>query len=372
MVMKHAKAKEKRTKTKKRGKGFRIFLLVWIVLLLALGAYAAKYVNGVLKEMQANSIAQIVTDRVAAMGDNEIDQYFTYNRDLESGDFSGRVREFFKNGSFTLKKVPNSDVYNIYNDCGQQILSAEIRKVESVNKLGIFNYGIMDFKGFTASEDKSLLTIEITVPNDYTVHVDGQHVQPTRISYAEGFKDGGNYVELPGESVYVLDHLTKWPELRITDGGRDVSFKMSEKITLGLEYEKCASLEAAGCDFDAIDFIQKWMKFMQNDLSGGRRGFNTLEKCFVKDSEQYKFAYAWATNVDITFVSDHVILDPAFTDESVSNVVKYNDNAVSFDGYIKFHIKVKGKEKPQTFNSTIYLIKYDDAWRVVNIRGKAK
>jgi hypothetical protein len=83
-------------------------------------------------------------------------------------------------------------------------------------------------------------------------------------------------------------------------------------------------------------------------------------------------ALEWATNVDITFVSDHVILNPAFTDEGVDNVIKYSDDAVSFDGHMKFHIKVKGKEKPQTFNSTIYLVKYEDAWRVVNIRSISK
>ena len=54
------------------------------------------------------------------------------------------------------------------------------------------------------------------------------------------------------------------------------------------------------------------------------------------------------------------------------DVIKYSDDAVSFDGHIKYHIKVKGKEKPQTFNSTIYLVKYEDAWRVVNIRSKTQ
>ena len=201
------------------------------------------------------------------------------------------------------------------------------------------------------------------------MHVGGKHIKADKISYAEGFKDAGRYVELPGESVYVLDHLTQWPDLRITDGGKDVPFEMAEKISLGLEYEQCASLEAAGCDFDAYDFNQKWMLFMQNDLSGGRRGFNTIEHYFVKDSDQYVKAYEWGTNVDITFVSDHVILNPAFTDEGVTNVVKYNDNAVSFDGHMKFHIKVKGREKVQTFNSTVYLVNYDGEWRVANIRG---
>ena len=366
--MKHAKVKET---TKKKSKGFRIFLLAWIVVLLGFGVYAVFYVNGTLKELQSNHVPQIITDRIAAMDDSEIDKLFSYNKDLESGDFAGRVREWFKSGAFTLKQVPNSDTYNIYNG-DRQVLSAEIHKEKAVNKLGIFNYGIMDFKGFTPTEEKELFHVEITVPNDYSVHVGGKQVQADKITYAEGFKDGGNYVELPGESVYVLNNLTQWPDLRITDGGKDVAFDMSSKISLGLDYEQCASLEAAGCDFDAVDFMQKWMKFMQNDLAGGRRGFNTLEQNFIKDSEQYNFAYAWATNVDITFVSDHVILSPAFTDEGVTNVVKYNDDAVSFDGHIKYHIRVKGKEKPQTFNSTVYLVKYEDAWRVVNIRGISK
>ena len=367
--MKHARVKEKQPRT--RSKAFRIFLLVWALILVAFGAYALTYVRGMLKEMQANSVTQIISDRVSAMDDTELAKYFGVNKDLDGEGGYDRIREFFRNGSFTLKKVPNTDTYNIYNN-DQQILSADIKKVKAVNKLGIFNYGIMEFQKFIPTEEKSFLDVEINVPNDYSVHVGGTHIHPTKISYAEGFKDAGNYVELPGESVYVLDHLTQWPDLRITDGGKDVSFEMARKISLGLDYDKADSLAAAGCDFDAVDFMQKWMRFMQNDLAGGRRGFNTLEPNFIKDSEQYNFAYAWATNVDITFVSDHVIMNPAFSDESVKNVVKYSDDAISFDGHIKYHIKVKGKEKPQTFNSTIYLVKYEDAWRVVNIRSISK
>ncbi|MBR5730986.1 MAG: hypothetical protein IKX89_03435, partial [Firmicutes bacterium] len=82
---------------------------------------------------------------------------------------------------------------------------------------------------------------------------------------------------------------------------------------------------------------------------------------------------AWATNVDITFVSDHTLKNPAFTDEAVTKVVKYNDDAISVDVYMRMHMRLKtGVDRNPTFNSTLYLVRYEGTWRVVNIRSNEK
>ena len=134
---KHVRPKEQKEKKEKKrsGKGFKWFLLVWILLFAAFGAYAMKYVNDTLKEMQANSLKQFISDAVVAMGDDEIDKYFEFNREIEAGNASPEetVREYFRGQSFKVKQVPRTDTYNVYNELDQLILSAEIIKKENVS-----------------------------------------------------------------------------------------------------------------------------------------------------------------------------------------------------------------------------------------------
>ena len=369
---KHFKAKEKPEK-RKGGKGFKIFLLVWILIFVAFGAYALKYVNDTLKEMQANSLKQFIGDAVAAMGDDEIDKYFDYNRELESGSPQERVREFFKSGNFKVKQVPRTNTYNVYNDMDQLVLSADIEKVENVSKLGIFNYNILKLNGFTASENKELMNVEITAPSSYYVKAGDRILTADSTSYPEGFKDAGQFVKLPGESTYVLSNLTQWPDLKIYDERGEYDYQRSAKIYMSNDYTKYNTLEAAGCDFDALEFVKKWMKFMQNDLTGGHRGFDVIKKDLLEGTDQYEKARAWGSNVDITFVSDHTLKNPPFSGDKISNVVKYNDEAISVDVYMQMHMRLKtGVDRNPTFNSTLYLVKYDGAWRVVNIRSNEK
>ena len=78
-------------------------------------------------------------------------------------------------------------------------------------------------------------------------------------------------------------------------------------------------------------------------------------------------ALAWANSVDITFTSGHVLGNPPFEDESVTNYMRFSDNCFSVDVHL---VKVmhldSGKTERDEMNATFYFVN-DGGWYVVDI-----
>ena len=355
---------------KKKSKGFRTFMFIWIALIVAFGAYALLYVRGILKEMQANTPSQFISDRLVAMSDEQIKSLFDFNGNIDEGNQTKNVKQFFKDGNYTVKQVMGTEDYNVYNG-ERKVLTVSLNKLRSVSKLALFNYNIYELGRISPSEEKELYHYEITAPSDCTVLVNGKETAPTSVAKLEYFSDASNYIDLPSQNSFMLDHLTKPADIKITRDGKELTYKKGEKITIDSGYDTFASLEEAGCDFDLIGFAENWSKYMTKDLTGKRYGFYTIAESLIEKSEMYQKAWNWATGIDITFVSVHTLAKPPFSEQTISNVVKYSDDAISADVHLVKHMLIRGTSKHDDKNdSTFYLIKQDGAWKVVNIRGK--
>ena len=364
--MKHAKKKVRF----KKGYGFRRFLIVWIILLLIIGAVALVTVNKMLKEMQANTVEGVIADTLSNMSDADINKYFEFNKDYDSGNSVENVRKFFSDGAYTVKQNRDTGIYNIYNG-DRQVLGVEIETVRKVNKYLIFNYNILKVKNIIPSESRELYHCEISAGSEYQISVNGKQIQPVSKDSPEGFLDASDYVEIPSGDRYILDHMSAQPEITITKNGQKVDFKYAEEIRFDVEYQKFDTLEAAGCDFDAMEFAKTWSYFMSADLGTPNNGYGfwTLAPYFIKDSEQYNKAWQWATAVDITFTWPHTFKNPPFTDERLTNVIKYSDDAYSVDVHFVKHmvLNANGNNLDDTMDNTIYIVKYNNEWKVVNI-----
>ena len=147
--------------------------------------------------------------------------------------------------------------------------------------------------------------------------------------------------------------------------------KEFRSLVADLDIELISQREA-GCDFDLIGFAENWSKYMTKDLTGKRYGFYTIAESLIDKSEMYQKAWQWATGIDITFVSVHTLGNPPFSDETISNVVRYSEDAISADVHLVKHMRIANSvgNYDDVMDSTFYLIKYDGAWKVVNIRSK--
>lgn len=116
---------------------------------------------------------------------------------------------------------------------------------------------------------------------------------------------------------------------------------------------------------DVLEIAKLWSKFMTNDLAGNQRGFGTMKQYLIKNSYLYNVGYKWATGIDITYLFDHVLCDPPFTDEAVSNYISYGENIFSCDIYFKKHMDdLRGRNGGESItditNSTFYFMYYDE------------
>ena len=367
--MKHSKQPVKAPR--KKSKVFRLFMLVWILVLAGAGLFATDYVRDTLVEMQANAPTQMVTDAVAGLTDDQIRELFIFNSKVDEGDQVQNIRDLLKDESFEIKQVTGTDDYGVFAK-DKHLLTVSLNKIKNISKIGIFNYSIYELGKVTAGSTRELYKCNIVAPSDYKVYLGGKELEPDKEDKLDGFSDASKYVELPSVKYYYLDHLTKEPDLKITHNGEDVSFEPSEEIKLFGGYEKFKTLKEAGCSFDALAFAEDWSRFMTKDLSGtGRYGFNSIAKYFIKDSAQYKGALEYVSVIDITFISPHTLRNPAFTDKKVSNVVKYSDNVITCDVYLVKHMFLTSTRanRDDTLHSTLYLIKYNGEWKVVNMRS---
>ena len=347
-------------------------MFVWILALIAFGIYANSYVKKTLVEMQANTPSTIVTGALDKITDDQIRSMFNFTTKVDEGDQVANIRKYFTERQYDIRKEFGKDSYGIFIE-DEQVATVNLNKLRSVSKIGVINYSIYEIAGIEPAGDRELYHLEVYAPSNCQVYMSGQLMTPDSSVKPTTFKDAYNYVTIPSDDTYIFSDLTKKPELKIVRGGEELPYEIDaeNKVTVTSSVGHYDSLEAAGCDFDVLEFAEIWSKFMTDDIKGTRHGFNTVAAYLIKDSELYDEAWGWATKVDITFVSGHTLGNPPFTDETVSNVIKYGDDLVSADVHLVKHMNITrtGVKHEDVMDSTICLVKYDGEWKVINMRG---
>ena len=367
-------ARETRHTKKKKVKihYFRFFMFLWILALIGFGIYANSYVKKILVEMQANTPSQIITEALDKITDDQIRSLFNFTDKVDEGDQVANIRKFFTDRQYDIRKEFGKDSYGIFIE-NEQAATVNLNKLRSVSKIGVINYSIYEIAGIEPAGDKELYHLEVYAPSNCQVYMSGQLMTPDSSVKPTTFKDAYNYVTIPSDDTYIFSDLTKKPELKIVRDGAELPYEIDaeNKVTVTSSVGHYDTLEAAGCDFDILEFAEIWSKFMTDDIKGTRHGFNTVAAYLIKDSEQYDEAWSWATKVDITFVSGHTLNNPAFTEETVTNVTKYGDDLISADVHLvkHMHITRTNVNHDDVFNNTIYLVRYNGEWKVINMRG---
>ena len=184
---------------------------------------------------------------------------------------------------------------------------------------------------------------------------------------------------------YEVTELLKEPEVKILDSkGNEVEYTQEgNTISKELDFISTDSVEDAMKNIkgktDILRVAKDWSLYLTDDLEGRLHGYYNISKYFIDDSDIEKFAYSWATGVDITFVSSHTLLNPTFTDEKISNFEIYNENAFSCEVYLQKNLKLKsgGKKIEDKMNDRMYFAYYDEtddgkdnpAWKLVNMQS---
>ena len=223
---------------------------------------------------------------------------------------------------------------------------------------------------YEGGKDLPLTYMKITADKACSVTVAGQTVPDVSITPYNNleYEPLLNYVEnLPEEVVYEVAVLSADAEVVVTDAaGNTVTLDNSqEEHDFTVRKEALAEVpESVSSEVDVLDIAQKWSLFMSNDLA-----FSKIQGFLIADSYQYDVARKYATGIDITFTSNHVLLDPPFTENEVTNFVWIADNCFSVDiSFVKHMRTARGNQVDDVMNDRFYFVKQDDAWKLVSMK----
>ena len=125
-------------------------------------------------------------------------------------------------------------------------------------------------------------------------------------------------------------------------------------------------------EIDVLEVAQNWSLFMSADLK-----FADMSKYLIKGSYQYNVAKRYAAGVDITFISGHVLDNPAFTEEEVGNFAWITEDCFAVDVSFVKHMRLnRGKKIQDVMNDRFYFVRIDDTkdgkdnatWKLVSMK----
>ena len=388
-------------KPKKKKNKFKKFLKKYIILWVILTIISTIYVFKTLKKFEKNQVENymeaLVEELKIAGKKKKIDKYINEinvnKSEFESENVSieeGLNKLLTSSENVTYKLNENSKdelkpVYDIYvND--YKIFETELDGTKTETKLSLLTYSNWKTNYINVEADNGFLKYEISAPSNYDIYINGKKLTEDQISDSnkeEGLAEISKYVSIPYSIKYEVDGLIIEPNVKIFDTkGNEV--KLSD-IKIEQKIIKCDTIEEASKEIkdipDILEIAENWSKFLSKDLAGTKYGFYTISKYLIKDSYLYNYAYNWATNIDITFISNHTLKDPAFTNEEITNFEIYNEKAFSCEVYLDKNMRLaRGTDLTDTMNEKMYFAYYDDtddntnnpSWKLVNMQSVTK
>ena len=309
--------------------------------------------------------------------DFEISDYETDGATISDG-----LKKLYKSDNLVIKKnskLTTDDLYvfDIYNK-DNLINTVSLKNKNSYTRMAILKVDEWEMVKNESHLQDGIYKYTITVPSDYHVYINSKELKEEDIVSEEdvkGLERLTNYVEIAKAKKYVINNLVYEPTIEITDEeGKNVEFKKeNSEIKITKEFIKIENLEDAKSyiknDFDILQLAENWSLFLTKDLKGTRNGFTTLIPYLIKDSYMYNMAKTWSSGIDITFVSNHTLKNPTFTNTKVSNFIIYNAQAFSCEVYLEKNMRVKNEDKVDIMHDRLYFIYYDGEYRLVNMEA---
>ena len=273
----------------------------------------------------------------------EISKYEKSNAKISDG-----LKKLYQSDNLKIKKnskLSKDEVfaYDLYNN-DKLISTVSIKSTNSYTRMAILKideWKIVDYQNYF---DKGIYAYEIKVPTNYKVYVNNQELDNSLIvkeGDVEGLERLTDYIEIEKSKTYEVNNLVYKPEIKIVDeNNKEVTYEEeNNKIIVTKKFKKINTLDDA--------------------------------KREIKDN-YYNQAYNWSRNVDRTFVSNHRLKNPVFTNEEIKNFIIYNDNAFSCEVYLEKNMVVSGQDKQDIMHDRLYFIYYNDGYKLVNMEAITK
>lgn len=361
---------------------FRVFVLVYTVILIVCSIVFLSYVDKCLKEYEKaqseNAMPNIMYHFKNMIEDGTISQYIEIPKNMEMLDEANvknaYVEQLRQYSGFYYEKdsasyLTEEPIFDIFAQ-GELIGKIRLKGCNERTILGILT--IMDWKA-QSIEPVFEMTIKarnvsITVPENYKVIFDERELTKDDIKGdkipIEGMDNLNEFVKLPESVKYEVKTTQEENNITIyNEKGKKVKFKQDKKgnIVIPITFKNKKITQER--EDIAYEIAKMWEDFVTNDLSGSSHGLATIQEYLVKDSYYYNLAKEYANGPDIGLVSDHTIANPGYTDLKIDNYIEYSDNSFSCHVYFKKHMnltRAHNKLRTETVDSTFYFVYIDD------------
>ncbi len=379
---------------KKKKNHFKKFLIFYIIILFILMVAFLVYVVNSLKKYESLQVENFLASTVKKVADagkhGNLSEYFDSSNielnQFEKGDESTdkAISNLLKDHKIDFKLNENSidltnPIYDVYVD-NNRFLTVKLNGEEKLTRLGILTFQDWKVEDINLADDIETKEFQVEVPNNYTVLVNDINLKYSGIDQEveEGVSDFNHYANIASVGTYKLDGFIADPEVEILDqDGNTVNCQKTDNkyvIDINIEHieDMDTALEKIKGKVNIEEIAKNWSLFLTNDLKGNLHGFNVISSYLIEDTYMWKYAKKWATDVDITFITSHLLDTPTFTNVKISNFDIYNENAFSCEVYLEKNMilnKLRNKKMKDTMNERMYFVYYNDEWKLINMQS---
>ncbi len=270
---------------------------------------------------------------------------------------------FEKDSSSYLTEEP---IYDIYAD-DKQVAQITLSGTNERTIFGILTIMDWDVKEVTPVLITGSYNYNIQLPDDFTATINGVTMSEDYFTGTEvdnpDFANVSEYVDMPKFKEYEVQGLLNEPEIKVYNGsGEEVEYTADESGNITVDYQ-IASTDMPQEYYDqSLAMAKVWDNFMTDDLGGSSHGLATVQQYLIKDSYYWNMADEYAHGEDISSISDHTLLNPPYSNISLTNYISYGENCYSVHIYFDktMYLQKAGSTRVNTINATFYFVYYDD------------
>lgn len=351
---------------------FKTSLLIYTIVGLILSIIFLVYIYLTLKSYEASQTDNYLKNYITSLDDKTLKKFLSDNN--QSEDLLVDYKKEINDKDIKIKKIDEENFEVILNK--RVLFDIKVKNLGTETKLGLFSYEKIEVEEVIPNLKRGMKYYDVIIPSNYVLYVDDKKVSDTKLKEKYENLDY-MYVSdaMPYIAKYEINNLVNEAKIKVlNEYGEEV--KLNEKqfeYTLDKNYLSFDSYDEAkkylSSEIDIWEFAHNWSLYLTKDLKGVSYGFNTLRPYFIEGTQMYQRAYNWAHSIDITFTSKHTLKNPTFTNEVLNNFKVYSKDAFSCEISLEKNMVVAGKDQVDKMHDTLYFVKYNGEWKVVNIKS---
>lgn len=379
--------KRKLARKWRRNKFFR-GMCIYVMVMLVLAVVAFIYTMNSLKKYEKSLPDVVMNDYIKEftdmVKDDTIERRIVLPESVEFEEKSKYVNTYVatldKNGEYSFKRNADSYgneevVYDIYNN-DKVVARMTIEPGKSHVLLAILTVNDWNIKKIEPVMESFSYTIPVY--EGYSVTVNGipvseKYLVGTAVANPD-FENVSAYTQMPKTVTYKIDNLVNQPVIVVKDPfGNEVECTLdNDKKVATCKYDTAQKMPTDRYN-EALSMVKVWENFLTNDLPGAAHGLATVQQYLIKDSYYWNLAKQYSVSPDITFISNHTIKNPPYTDLVVDEYIAYSEDCYSC--HIKFTKNMllsNGNSSTDKIDSTFYFVKMDGKWYIADMIAKTE